>query len=362
MTSFASLGAVPEWLGSGLQNRLHRFNSGRHLQINYLFIMTIYTATAHTNIALIKYWGKSSDTMNIPAVSSLSLTLEPFYTVTSVKEIDAADDQVSLNGIDARPHVSQRVTKHIDLFRELTGATQKLLVQSTNHVPTSAGLASSASGFAALTLALAHAFNLNVDAKGLSRLARRGSGSAARSLFAGYSLLHGGANISNEEAFAEPVTASPDLDLLMIVAECAESEKAVASSEAMRLTAQSSVFYHNFLEHHPFLLGRALAALKNGDFSTLGSCMEQSTMQMHATMLGCEHPFWYFNQATISVLNEVRYLREKGNACYFTMDAGPHVKILCLAPDSDNIAKHIRSIEGVSRVTLCKPGPAAQLL
>lgn len=321
--------------------------------------MTIFTATAHTNIALIKYWGKSADEGNLPATGSLSLTLDRFFTTTSLEAIDAPLDQFYLNDTLADLKHSLRVSQHLDFMRTLASRKERFLIRSRNHVPTSAGLASSASGFAALTLAASRALKLELGAKELSRIARRGSGSAARSFFAGFTLMHGGPQIDDEGAFAEPIKAEITSNLRMVVVQCAQGPKAIGSREAMKLTEQSSVFYQAFLANHSSLLNRAVAAAKKGDFEELGSCMEQSTLQMHATMLGCPEPFWYLNATTLSVMDEVKALRRGGVPCYFTMDAGPHVKVLCMAEDANRVEQHLGCIDGVSKITACASGPAA---
>lgn len=323
--------------------------------------MKIFSATAHTNIALIKYWGKSTYEGNLPATGSLSLTLDKFYTTTSVQMIDGPSDIFELNESPADAQTQQRVISFVDFFRNLTKNKERFIIRSYNHVPTKAGLASSASGFAALTLALARAFNLKSNHKELSQIARRGSGSAARSIFGNFVQMHGGPQITDREAFAEPLEAPSGLNVRMIVLECGRTQKSIGSREAMNLTSSTSIFYRAFLDNHPRLLNAAVLAAKNGNFEELGLLMEQSTLQMHATMLGCEQPFWYFNPSTIVALQEVQRLRQKGHSCYFTMDAGPHVKILCPANEADIIADSFRQIEGIVNITICSAGPGAYL-
>jgi diphosphomevalonate decarboxylase len=346
---------VPEWLGSGLQNRLHRFNSGRHLHEK----MNSIRAVAHTNIALIKYWGKKAGEGNLPAVGSLSLTLNQFYTTTTVTPSDC--DSFVLDATPQEAESERRVFAHIDFFRKLSGKSLKFAIHSRNSVPTRSGLASSASGFAALTLALAKAFDLNLMPSDLSRIARRGSGSAARSIFGGFALMHGGPDTSDVLAFAEPIESPLCDTIAMIVLECARGAKTVGSRDAMQRVTASSIFYPSFLANHPRILASGVNALEAGDLSELGRLMEQSTMQMHATMLGCSDPFWYFNSATIAALDAIRILRAQGHSCFFTMDAGPHVKVLCMANDAQKLAAHLENVDGVLKATVCHAGPGAYL-
>lgn len=311
--------------------------------------MTVTRAIAHTNIALIKYWGKRPAAGNLPAVGSLSLTLDRFFTTTEIEP--AEQDSFHLEGQSD----NARVLQHIDYFRNLTGRDLHFKITSHNHVPTAAGLASSASGFAALTLGLAKAFGLDVSLQDLSRIARMGSGSAARSIFGGFAVMHA----LEDDAYAEAVSSPLTSQVAMLVVECGEGLKAISSRDAMNKVAKTSVFYQTFLDNHPRLLCEAMSAIQSSNLRSLGACMEQSTLQMHATMLGCDEPFWYFNRTTISVMSEVRKLREQGMDCFFTMDAGPHVKVLCPAQDAETLSQSLSSLDGVSRATICLAGPPA---
>lgn len=320
--------------------------------------MTTHRAIAHTNIALVKYWGKNPGPGNVPAMGSLSLTLDGFRSIVDVCANDR--DSFTLNGNPAKEGEAARVLTHIELFRKLSAKNLAFRIESRNEVPTGSGLASSASGFAALTLALARAFGLNLDSRTLSRLARQGSGSAARSIFGGFVRMHGGPEASDETAFAQPVDSS--LDVRMIVLQCAQGPKAIGSREAMIRVATGSIFYEAFVANHPRILEQALHALREGDLEQLGAFMEQSTLQMHATMLGCDEPFWYLNPVSVAALNRVRELRKAGYCCYFTMDAGPHVKVLCDAHEAVRLSAELESIDGVSAATVCAPGPSAALV
>lgn len=320
--------------------------------------MTPIRAVAHTNIALIKYWGKNKGDGNLPAVGSLSLTLDQFYTTTLVEPNE--QDVFELDGKKATQE-AVRVFAHVDWFRKLTGNAQKFKICSFNEVPTASGLASSASAFAALTMGLAQAFGLDFSRQELSRIARRGSGSAARSLFSGFALMHGGPHISDEGAFAEPIQTPLSESLAMIVLECAIKPKDIGSRDAMKRVTETSIFYEAFRAQHPRLLESAVSALRSGDLEQLGRLMENSTLQMHATMLGCSEPFWYFNAATMAALSEVTSLRRSGHLCYFTMDAGPHVKVLCHLHAAESLRERLARVEGVARATICRAGPGAYL-
>lgn len=200
--------------------------------------MTAVTARAHPNIALVKYWGKADTALNLPATGSLSMTLDVFPTTTTVTLApDAAHDEVVLNGAVRAGVVRDRVVRFLDIVREMAGSRTAAVVDSVNTVPSAAGLASSASGFAALAAAASRAYGLDLDRTALSRLARRGSGSAARSVIPGFAVWHAG---SDEESFAEPLDAP---DLAMVIAIVNSEEKAVSSRDAMKRTALTSPFY-----------------------------------------------------------------------------------------------------------------------
>ncbi len=316
------------------------------------------TAWAHTNIALVKYWGKRpSAGLNLPAVGSLSLTLDRFGTETSVEIAD--HDAFLLDGHDVENNEAQKVFLFLDRVRALAGRTEKARVTSTNHVPTAAGLASSASAFAALALAATRAYGLHLDDKDLSILARQGSGSAARSIFGGFVLWHRGTRDDGSDSCAEPLTTS--LDARLVVVRTTSGKKETASTQGMEHTASTSPFFTAWVDTHPQDLRDAQAALAAADLPRLGEVMEHSTLKMHATTLAARPGFFYFQPTTIAVLQAVKTLRAQGTGAWATMDAGPHVKILCAPDDAAAIAAAAKAIPGVVGVDVCAPGSAARI-
>lgn len=319
------------------------------------------TARANSNIALVKYWGKLDEAKNLPATGSLSLTLDCFTTTTTLIPIEARQDMLVLNGRAAEGKAAERVRNFLDLFRARAEKPIHFEVVSTNNFPTASGLASSASGFAALAMAANQAFGLDYSAEGLSQIARMGSGSAARSIFDGFALMRAARDF-NDDVFASQVHAHADLDVKMIVIRCAENEKAISSTKGMLHCANTSPFYKSWVQDHATDLDRALGALKSNDFATLGEISEHSTLKMHATMLASSPGFWYFAPLTIQLMNKVRMLRNEGAQCYFTMDAGPHVKVLCRAREANALAEIFRAEAGVLDVCIASPGPGARLV
>ena len=318
-------------------------------------------AYAHTNIALIKYWGKLPGHLNLPATGSLSLTLENFGTQTTLSFIEAAQDIFVLNNQEQTGEPLLRVQRFLDIVRALGKSDRRCLVDSRNDVPTSSGLASSASGFAALSLAANQHYALNLNPVDLSQLARVGSGSAARSIFGGFVYMHPGTPVDKTGGYAEALATDPALDIRLIVVQCANTCKEISSRAGMLHTSNTSPYYPTWLATHAKDLEEATRAAMEGDFKTLGELTEHSTLKMHACMLAAKPGFWYFEPLTIAVMNKVKALRNDGVNCYFTMDAGPHVKVLCKAQHAEDIAKSFKKIKGIVRIDIAKPGPGAKL-
>ena len=319
--------------------------------------LTFAQAEAFANIALIKYWGKLERVGNYPAVPSLSLTLSGLRTKTSVElSNDLTDDEVVLDGERAigRPH--ERVIKMLDEFRTCTKRRERAKVTSQNEFPTAAGLASSSSGFAALACAGNAAFAANLSVEAQSSLARQASASAARSLYGGFVTLEAGAES------ASPL-APPDFwDLVLLVAVTATGKKSIGSTEAMNLTRSTSPYYSTWVNYAPTLYANAKQAVLARDLERLGANMEQSTLMMHASMHAASPAVIYQNPASVAVMHAVRSLRARGTAAFFTMDAGPHVKVLCSSTDAETVRACIADIDGVREVLTAKPGNRAQLL
>jgi diphosphomevalonate decarboxylase len=326
------------------------------------------TAIAGTNIALVKYWGKRDAVLNLPATGSLSLTLAELGTRTTVRfagGATAAGDRVSLNGAPASDKVRARVSAFLDRVRARAGFDRRAEVITENSVPTASGLASSASGFAALALAASRAAGLALMPAELSELARLGSGSAARSIFGGFVEMAAGARADGRDAVASPLAsadARPAWDLRLVVAITAAGEKAAGSTTAMESTARTSPFYPAWIAGVPGDLVAARAAIATRDLDRLGAVAERSALRMHATALAAEPPILYWNPATIAAIQATHALRASGTSAYFTIDAGPHVKVLCAAADAAAVAAALASAPGVLRTLIASPGPGTRVL
>lgn len=316
--------------------------------------MTEATARAFPNIALVKYWGKADTSLILPAAGSLSLTLDAFPTTTTVRvEADAADDTFTLNGAPGTATPTDRVTRFLDLVRDLAGSTAHASVDSRSEIPTDAGLASSAAGFAALAVAAAAAYGLRLDSAALSRLARRGSGSAARSIIPGLAVWHAG---DDAGSYAEPVRGP---DLRMVILTLDRSAKRVSSREAMVRTAATSPFYAGWVSSTAQTLDAALAACRAGDFTALGLLTELHALRMHALIQSADPPIRYLKPGSVAAFDAVEALRADGLECYATADAGPNVVVIARPADAERVAAELAVL---GDTTVVGPGPGATLL
>lgn len=316
------------------------------------------TARACANIALVKYWGKRDAALNLPAAGSLSLTLAALVTETTVTFDPAlAADEVELDG---SPADARRAADFLRRVRLRAGIATHARVVSRNDFPTASGLASSASGFAALALAATRAAGLALDDRALSALARHGSGSAARSIFGGFVRMHAGA--TDAEAYAEPVT-SPLLDRVRMVIAIVGggAPKSHGSRDAMDHTAATSPYYQAWLDLVPRDLADAERALATADLPALGTIAEANALAMHASAIAARPAIHYWQPASLALLAEVRGLRECGVAAWATMDAGPHVKVLTTVEDAERVQAAVRHVDGVTAVTISAPGGPARL-
>ena len=325
--------------------------------------MTAATAVAGTNIALVKYWGKRDEALNLPATGSLSLTLDRLGTRTRVAFDggDGARDRVTLDGAPASEKVASRVTAFLDRVRARAGISARATVVTDNSVPTASGLASSASGFAALALAATGAAGLALSPTELSVLARLGSGSAARSIFGGFVEMAPGTRADGSDAAAHPLDVGVGWNVRLVVAITAAGEKALGSTAAMRRTAETSPYYEAWVRGVDGDLAAARAAIGARDLAALGAVAERSAMRMHASAMAAEPPILYWNPATIAAMARVRALRAEGTSAFFTIDAGPHVKVLCDAGQSEAVAAALAETPGVLRTLIAAPGSGARL-
>lgn len=335
-------------------------------------------ATACSNIALVKYWGKRTGVpaeLNLPAVGSLSMTLDALRTETELRPAEA--DAFELDGRPVHDAQATKVWRHLDRVWAATGrpgARPAARVASRNHFPTAAGLASSASGFAALTMAAAAAFGAYGDDPGgpprttfaaelspavLSGLARQGSGSAARSIFGGYVRLDRGAAPDGSDCRARPLLAAEHWPLTLLVVQTTAGRKPIGSTDGMERCRETSPYYSAWIDTSEADLDAAEAALRARDLPALGRVVEHSCFKMHASMMATLPPLLYWNGTTVEVVQEVWRARHDGLPGYVTIDAGPHVKVLCEPATAPALRARLSAVPGVLGVIAAAPGPDA---
>src|SRR5699024_8259789 len=316
------------------------------------------TAKAHTNIALIKYWGKRNEELILPTNSSLSVTLDGFYTETTVQFEEGLErDIFILNEEEISGAPYDQVTNYLELFR--TYADKKGLfakVNSTNKVPTAAGFASSASGFAALAGATSKALDLHLDDIALSRFTRQGSGSACRSIYGGFVQWEMGEKDDGSDSYAIPIAPQDHWDLRIAAVVLTAKEKDVSSRVGMKRNVDTSVYYEGWLESVPKDLRDIKAGIQARDFEKVGSIAEANCLKKHATTLGAIPPFTYWQDTTMSVMETVQQLRKKGILAYYTIDAGPNVKVVYLPEDEAKVLQALKATNGVEEVIVSKVG------
>ncbi|MFG2111861.1 diphosphomevalonate decarboxylase [Streptomyces sp. NPDC048718] len=308
-------------------------------------------AVAHSNVALVKYWGRAPGPGHQPAGTSVSLTLDGLASGARVEERPAGSaDRV---GWDPPGPVAE-LSRFVTLARARLGIGHPLDVLITSNFPVAAGLASSASAYAALTTALAALAPGRPSADGLAALARQGSGSACRSMLGGFVQWRPGADAGAVTQLAPP----EHWPLAVLVAVTDAGPKRVPSREGMLRTRATSPFYEAWLTAGGVDLTVVREAVRARDLPALGAATERNALRMHAAALGAEPPLLYWEATTVSVMREVWRLREDGVPAFFTVDAGPQVKVLCEPADADRVERALAGVPGVLRVLRSRPGGA----
>lgn len=320
------------------------------------------SARAGANFALIKYWGKRDVALNLPDVGSISLTLDALYTETAITfDPDLPADELVLDGAPA-PDRTPRISAFLDVVRKRAGVACFARVETSNNFPTAAGLASSASGFAALTVAAAAALDADWNERTLSELARIGSGSAARSIFGGFVEMNRGRYKTGSDSVARPLAEATHWPLQVAVAISTRAEKAVGSTEGMQRTAETSPFYDAWVEHQPEDLGEARAAIAAKDFDRLAEVSEGSALAMHGLAMSARPGLLYFNASTMECLHRIRALRADGVPVFFTVDAGPQVKAVCEPVALPTVRDALADVPGVLEIVESGLGPGAAVV
>ena len=312
-------------------------------------------ATACSNLALVKYWGKADPETNQPATPSLSIGLEALTSTTELTLSSGTEDEISLNSLHSGKPID-RVRAYLNFCRDRYGFQQTFRVVSQNNFPTASGLASSASGFAALSLAINQLMQLKLPDKQLSQLARRGSGSAARSVFGGFVEV-----VLEEDAFAKPFAPAEHWALMVVIAITDLAEKKPSSGEAMLRVAATSPRYQGWLDAHPDALATVKQAIQTRDFELLAKASEANCMQMHLSMMTANPPILYWTRGTIAVMHKIKQLRAAGCPVFFTIDAGSQVLAVCPEGTEGALEQALAEVPGVIRTMTSKVGGSPQV-
>ena len=314
------------------------------------------TARAQPNIALIKYWGKRDPIQNLPAVGSISITLSDLHTEMCVEVDDSlANDVLILNGRETDDPLP-RISRCLDAVAN--GARRNARVTSSCNFPIAAGLASSASAFAALVLAANEAFDRRLGEAELANLAGRASGSAARSLCGGFTEL-----ANRDAGIAIHCLLAPEswpLEVVVAITEAAP--KPIGSGEAMEISRETSPFYGRWVEQQDEDLAAARDAIARQDFEKLAAVAEHNCLKMHSVMWGSRPPVVYWNSATLACMQAIRELQSEGVGVFFTIDAGPQVKAVCLPGEVARVEDALTATPGVAEVMVTGLGQGARVV
>ncbi len=322
--------------------------------------MSTATALAHPNIAFIKYWGNRDDALRIPSNGSISMNLNGLFTRTSVSfQPSLPFDELIINGREVTGRGLERVSAILDLVRAQAGLRERAEIVSENNFPAGAGIASSAAAFAALALASSRAAGLTLSEEQLSRLARRGSGSACRSIPGGFVEWNAGTN--DEDSFAVSIAAPSHWDLADCIAIVHAGHKKTGSTEGHAL-AWTSPLQAVRVADADRRLDLCRRAILERNFDALAGILELDSDIMHAVMQTSQPPLLYWQAATVDIFHAVREWRAGGLSVAYTVDAGPNVHVICPRQVQEEAERRLRAIPGVNDVLLANVGGAARLV
>lgn len=321
--------------------------------------MTTATAISHPNIAFIKYWGNRDNALRLPVNGSISMNLDGLFTRTTVSFSSAKTDSLAINFTPVTGKGLERVSYILDIVREKAGIKDRADVTSENNFPAGAGIASSAAAFAALALAGSKAAGLNLSEAELSVLARRGSGSASRSIPAGFVEWKMGEAESDSYAFS--IAPVDHWNLVDCVAIVSASHKKTGSTEGHAI-AGTSPLQDARVADAPHRLEICRNAILKKDFEAFANIIEHDSDMMHSVMMTSKPPLMYWQSATVEIFHQVREWRASGLPVGYTVDAGANVHVLCLGEYAKEVEKRLREISGVSNVLVAGVGGAAKVV
>ncbi len=316
------------------------------------------TAVAPSNIAFVKYWGRKDEVLRLPENGSISMNLSTLLTTTTVEFGDFENDHVSFNG-KIEELENNRAIKHIDRIRKLANLHKKVKIITENNFPTGTGLSSSASGFAALTLAASSAAGLKLSKKELSILARQGSGSACRSIPDGFVEWKDGD--TSEESYAESIFPPDYFQIADVIAVVSTERKFLATSEGQK-SARSGIFFEKRLEGIPEKINNVKRLIEERNFSEFGDLVEREALEFHSILFTSNPPLFYWTPGTVAVMKYVQSLRRDGLECYFTINTGQDVHVICKQEDAEKVAEKLKELPEVIKTITNFPSPGAHLV
>ncbi len=317
------------------------------------------TALAHPNIAFIKYWGNRDNALRLPANGSISMNLDGLFTRTTVTFNSSQRDLLVINDHAVTGKGLDRVSSILDLVRGMANMNERAEVSSVNNFPAGAGIASSAAAFAALALASSRAAGLTLSEAQLSRLARRGSGSASRSIPSGF--VEWMMGTGDDDFIAVSIAPPEHWALADCIAIVNASHKKTGSTEGHAI-AGTSPLQNARVADTPRRLDICRNAILNKDFEAFANIIEHDSDIMHSVMMTSNPPLMYWQSATVGVFHAVREWRNKGLPVGYTVDAGANVHVICLAENAREVENRLREMPGVSDVLVAGVGGAAQIV
>lgn len=318
------------------------------------------TAKAPSNIAFIKYWGKKDPSLNLPMNDSVSMNLSGCSTLTTVEfNSKFKKDRLILAGQEVFDKKLEKVSKHLDLVRKLARKNLRAKVTSKNNFPTGVGIASSASGFAALTLAAVSALGLKLSEKELSVLARLGSGSACRSIPDGFVNWHKGQN--SQTSFAESIAPPSYWNLADIVVILQDVEKEISSRDGHAL-AQTSPYYKTRLSELGTRTKDVEDAIKKKDLEKLGTLIEEEAISLHMVAMTSKPPLFYWKPETLLLMQNLMAWRKEGLPAYFTIDAGPNIHIITEDKYEDKVTRKLKQLGFPKQTITNHPSEGARIV
>ncbi|MFW9923383.1 MAG: diphosphomevalonate decarboxylase [Candidatus Thorarchaeota archaeon] len=323
--------------------------------------ITKASAKAQSNTALIKYWGKRDEELIIPLNNSISMTTDALSTITTVEFSDEySQDLFYLNDQLQTGKSLQRVSNHLNIIRKMADCTEFAKVKSENNFPTASGLASSASGFAALTVAACSALKLKLDKRELSMVARRGSGSSCRSIYGGF--VEWIAFDDDHQSYAIQLAKKDHFNIRDLVVVLDAPERKVYTREAMKISQNTSPFMKTRLELISKSLENIRVAITEKNFDLLGSTAEMDCLSMHAVALTSYPSLLFWTPETISVINCIENLREQGISTYYTIDTGANMHVLATPKDEKTIIDYLDENVNINQIISSKPGEGTKVI